>query len=210
MAVHDLIKEYLTDHQRIIFNGNGYSEEWVKEAERRGLPNIRSMVDSVETLVTDKAVKLFEKFHIFTRVELESRAEILYETYAKTINIEAMTMIDMAGKQMIPAVVTYAAELADSMNSVAMACPEADTSVQKELLVETSALLAQSQKALNQLKKLTAQAAAMAAGKAQAEFYRDQVMEAMKALRAPLDKLEMIVDKEIWPLPSYGDLTFEV
>ncbi len=210
MAVHDMIKEYLTDHQRIIFNGNGYSEEWVREAERRGLPNIRSMVDSVETLVTDKAVKLFEKFHIFTRVELESRAEVLYETYAKTINIEAMTMIDMAGKQMIPAVVTYTTELADSMNTVTMACPEADTSAQKELLLESSALLAQSQKALGQLKKVTAEAASMEEGKDQAEFYRDKVMTAMSALREPLDKLEMIVDKEIWPLPSYGDLTFEV
>ena len=107
LAVHDLIKEYMTRHQRIIFNGDGYSEEWVKEAARRGLPNISSMVEAVETLTTDKAVKLFERFGIFTKAELESRQEVLYETYAKTINIEALTMIEMASKQIIPAVVSY-------------------------------------------------------------------------------------------------------
>ncbi|MCD2492014.1 glutamine synthetase III [Lacrimispora sp. NSJ-141] len=210
MAVHDLIKEYLTEHQRIIFNGNGYSEEWVAEAERRGLPNIKSMVDSVPSLTTDKAVKLFEKFHIFTKAELESRAEILYETYAKAINIEALTMADMAGKQLIPAVITYTTELAASLSAVSEACPEADVSVQKELLIETSTLLAESQKAFKRLKEMTAESAAMEDVEARAKSYHDKVMPAMTALRAPLDKLEMIVDKEIWPIPSYGDLTFEV
>ena len=128
MAVHDLIKKYLAEHQRIIFNGNGYSDEWVKEAERRGLPNIKSMVEAVPTLVTDKAVALFEKFGIFTKAELESRAEVLYEIYAKTINIEALTMIDMAGKQIIPAVVSYTTELVSSLSAVREACPEADGS----------------------------------------------------------------------------------
>ncbi|MDE5893156.1 MAG: glutamine synthetase type III, partial [Acetatifactor sp.] len=107
LAVHDLIKEYMSRHQRIIFNGDGYSEEWVKEAERRGLPNIKSMVEAAGTLTTDKAIRLFEKFKIFTKVELESREEILYETYAKTINIEALTMINMANKKYNPAVVGY-------------------------------------------------------------------------------------------------------
>ncbi|MCI8550241.1 MAG: glutamine synthetase type III [Lachnospiraceae bacterium] len=210
VAVHDLIKEYLAEHQRIIFNGNGYSEEWVAEAERRGLPNIKSMVDSVESLTTEKAVKLFEKFHIFTKAELESRAEVLYETYAKAINIEALTMVDMAGKQLIPAVITYTTELAASISAVREACPEADVSAQTELLMETSALLAESKKAFDALKKETAQAAGMEEGESQARAYHDQVMPAMSKLRAPLDKLEMMVDKEIWPIPSYGDLTFEV
>jgi len=107
MAVHDLIKEYMTKHQRILFSGNGYSKEWYEEAMRRGLPNIQSTIEAAPTLTTDKAVKLFEKFGIFTRVELESREEIIYETYAKTINIEALTMIDMAGKDIIPAVAAY-------------------------------------------------------------------------------------------------------
>ena len=116
LAIHDLIKEYMTAHQRIIFNGNGYAEEWVAEAKRRGLPNIKSMIEAAGTLTTDKAVKLFEKFHIFTKVELESREEIIYETYAKTINIEALAMIDMAGKQIIPAVIKYSKFLADTVN----------------------------------------------------------------------------------------------
>ena len=210
MAVHDLIKKYLTEHQRIIFNGNGYSDEWVKEAERRGLPNIKSMVEAVPTLVTEKAVALFEKFGIFTRAELESRAEVLYETYAKTINIEALTMIDMAGKQIIPAVISYTTELAGSMNSVIAACPEADISAQKELLIETSALLAEAKAALNKLKGAVAEASAAEEGETMAYAYKDKVVPSMDALRAPIDKLEMIVDKEYWPMPSYGDLMFEV
>lgn len=210
VAVHDLIKEYLTEHQRIIFNGNGYAGEWVAEAERRGLPNIKSMVESVKSLTTEKSVRLFEKFHIFTKAELESRAEILYETYAKAINIEALTMADMAGKQLIPSVITYTTKLAASINTVREACPGADVSAQTELLLETSSLLAESKKALNVLKAVTAEAVAMKEGESQAMAYYDQVMPAMSALRAPLDKLEMIVDKELWPIPSYGDLTFEV
>ena len=96
----------MAEHRRIIFSGNGYSQEWVEEAERRGLPNIKSMVEAASTLTTDKAIKLFERFGIFTKVELESREEIIYETYAKTINIEALTMIDMASKKYIPAVMS--------------------------------------------------------------------------------------------------------
>lgn len=102
MAVHDLIKKYATEHQRIIFNGNGYSDEWVEEAERRGLPNIRSMVEAIPALTTEKTVEMFERFHVLTRAELESRAEIRYENYSKAINIEARTMIDMASKQFGP------------------------------------------------------------------------------------------------------------
>ena len=210
MAVHDLIKKYLSEHQRIIFNGNGYSDEWVSEAERRGLPNIKSMVAAVETLTTDKSVKLFERFGIFTKAELESRAEVLYETYAKTINIEALTMVDMASKQIIPAVITYATELAASINEVTAALPDADVSVQTELLTETQALLSDTKVALAKLTDVQAKGAAMPDGKEQAEYYRDVVKTAMDELRAPVDKLEMIVDKEIWPLPSYGDLMFEV
>ena len=207
-TVHDLIKEYMTKHQRIIFNGNGYSDEWVEEAGKRGLPNIKSMVEAVETLTTDKAVKLFEKFGIFTRAELESREEILYETYAKTINIEALTMIDMASKQILPAVIRYTKTLADTVIAVREAGVEPH--VQAELLKETGALLEEARKALEVLKVEDARAAAMPEGKEQAYYYKDVVKEAMAALRTPIDALEMIVDKEVWPLPSYGDLMFEV
>ncbi len=208
LAVHDLIKEYMTKHQRIIFNGNGYSEEWIKEAERRGLPNIKSMVEAVESLTTDKAVRLFEKFHIFTKAELESREEVLYETYAKTINIEALTMIDMASRQIIPAVVRYTKSLADTV--IAVKDAGADASVQAKLLDQVSSGLAQTKTALEKLQKAVEKAGAMQEGKEQAFFYKNVVCTAMEDLRRPVDGLEMIVEKEAWPYPTYADLMFEV
>ena len=207
-AVHDLIKKYATEHQRVVFDGNGYSDAWVEEAERRGLPNIRSMVEAIPALTTDKAINMFEKFKVFTKAELESRAEIKFESYAKAINIEARTMIDMASKQIIPAIIKYTKELADTVVAVKEA--GADASVQAELLTEVSGLLAESKKALEALKVVTDQAAAMEEGEDQARFYHFDVVPAMEPLRAPVDKLEMIVDKEAWPMPSYGDLIFEV
>ncbi|MBQ7359810.1 MAG: glutamine synthetase III [Lachnospiraceae bacterium] len=208
MAVHDLIKKYMTEHQRIIFNGNGYADEWVAEAKRRGLPNIKTMVEAVDTLITDKSVKLFERFGIFTRVELESRAEILYETYSKTLNIEAMTMIDMASKQILPAVVKYTKVLADTI--VALNGAGADASVQVELLNEVTVLLKEAKAALNALKEVEAKAMSMVNGKEKAFFYMESVRAAMDALRAPVDGLEQIVDKDMWPIPTYAELTFEV
>lgn len=207
-AVHDLIKEYATENQAIVFNGNGYSEEWVKEAERRGLPNIKSMVEAIPAITTEKAVKLFERFNVFTRAELESRAEIQYEAYAKAINIEARTMIDMASKQFVPAFIGYTKTLADTINSVKAA--GADASVQMEILNEVSALLKETKEALQILVKLTEEAAGKEEGPEQANFYHSDVVPAMEALRVPVDKLEMIIDKEVWPMPSYGDLIFEV
>ena len=208
LAVHDLIKEYLTENQRIIFNGNGYSDEWVAEAERRGLPNIKSMVEAIPAITTDKAVELFERFSVFTKAELESRAEIQYEAYAKAINIEARTMIDMASKQFLPAFIKYTKTLADTVNAVKSA--GVDASVQTETLKEVSALMAETKAALDNLVKTTADAAAKEEGEVQATYYHKEVVPAMDALRAPVDKLEMIVDKEAWPMPSYGDLIFEV
>lgn len=210
VAVHNLIKEYATEHQRVVFNGNGYSDEWVKEAEKRGLPNIKSMVDAIPALNTPKAVKLFEKFGVFTKAELDSRVEIEYETYAKEINIEAKAMIDIAGKQIIPAVIKYTTTLANSLSAVTTACGDADVSVQTELLMEVSDLLSETKKALAALQDVTEKGGKMEEGREQAVFYRDEVKAAMDALRAPVDKLEMIVDKDMWPMPSYGDLIFEV
>ena len=209
-AVHDMIKKLFRDHKRIIFNGNGYSDAWVEEAERRGLPNIRSMVDAIPAITTDKAVKLYESFGVFTKAELESRAEVEYEAYSKMINIEAKTMIDMASKQIIPAVIKYTTQLAGSLGAVKAACPEADTSVQTELLTETSALLSDMKVALAALTDITEETAGVSGAEAQAHAYHDKVVPAMAALRAPADKLEMIVDKDLWPFPSYGDLMFEV
>lgn len=149
------------------------------------------------------------KNSVFIRsVELESREEILYENYAKTINIEALTMIEMASKQIVPAVVKYTKELADTVNAVKAA--GADAQVQSGLLAKVSEKLAGMQKALEELKEVEAKAAAMEEGKERAFFYRETVMSAMDALRAPADELEMMVDKKVWPFPTYGDLIFEV
>ena len=207
-AVHDLIKQYATENQRIVFNGDGYSEAWVEEAERRGLPNIRSIVEAIPAMVTDTAVSLFERFGVFTKAELESRAEIQYETYAKAINIEARTMIDMASKQFMPAFIKYTKTLADTVNSVKAA--GADASVQMDCLNKVTALMGETKEALDTLIKVTDEAASKEEGAVQANFYHSDVFPAMEALRAPVDKLEMIVDKEAWPMPSYGDLIFEV
>ena len=208
LAVHDLIKKYATEHQRIVFNGNGYSQEWVEEAARRGLPNIRSMVEAIPALLTSKSVDMFQKFGVFTKTELESRVEIKFENYAKALNIEAKTMIDMAGKQIIPAVIRYTKSLADTINSVTAA--GASAKVQADLLTETSALLEETKDALKKLVAADAQAADIESVEEQAKFFHGTVVPAMDALRAPVDKLEMMVDKEIWPMPSYGDLLFEV
>lgn len=208
MALHDLIKKYATEHQRIIFNGNGYSDEWVEEAERRGLPNIRSMVEAIPALVLPSTISMFEEFGVFTEAELRSRAEIKYENYAKAINIEARTMIDMASKQFIPAVMKYTKELAETVVIVKNAGAEAV--VQAQLLGEITTLLERAKKALDYLVKVTDHASAMEEGKEQAEYYYFEVTPAMADLRTPIDALEMIVDKEAWPMPSYGDLIFEV
>ena len=209
MAVHDLIKEYAIDHQRIVFNGNGYAPEWAEEAERRGLPNLPSMVDAIPALTTEKAVNLFEEFHVFTRAELESRAEIQYEIYAKAINIEAKTMIDIATKQIIPAVIRYTTVLADSINAV-KAAGVTEVSVQAELLKRCSALLKETNEAMHTLSALVAKVPEVAEGRDRAVYCREQIVKAMETLRKPVDELEMLVDKSMWPMPSYGDLIFEV
>lgn len=209
-AVHDLIKKLLSEHRRIIFNGNGYTEEWVQEAERRGLPNLKCMVDSIPSLVTEKAVKLFGDFGVYTRSELYARAEIEYETYAKSVLVEARTMSDMAGKQIIPAVIRYSGDLARSLNEVRTACPEADMSVQKELVLEVSSLLAAMKNAMEEIRKDLEKAGTMSNMKERAHFCYDEMVPAMNRLREPADRLEMIVDKEYWPFPSYGDMIFEV
>ena len=207
-SVDDVIAEFMREHRRIVFNGNGYSDEWVAEAEKRGLPNIRSMVAATESLVTDKAVSLFGKFGIMSKTELELRAEVLYETYTKVINVEAQTMIKMAQKEILPAVIGYATDIAASINEIAAAADEADISAEKETLIDVSALIGETKKALKSLIAVKAEAEAITDAKAQAEFYRDDVKNAMDALRKPVDELELIVDKNAWPIPTYGDLLF--
>lgn len=208
--VNRLIEENMREHCRVIFSGNGYSEEWVKEAARRGLPNLPSMVSSIPSLTTEKAVKMFEQFGVFTKAELESRSEIMYETYTKVTSIEARTMIHMAGKHYIPAVVRYSTRLADSVCKVRNACPAADVSVQETLLCNTSTLLAKASAALKTLEECMKHVNMMENICEMANYCHDEVVPAMQALREPVDRLELIVDKDIWPVPTYGDLMFEV
>ena len=208
IAVHDIIKEYMTKHQRIIFNGDGYSEQWVEEAKKRGLPNLKTMIDCIPAITAANNVKMYEKFGIYTKSELESRSEILYEKYCKTINIEAHTMIDMAGKQIMPVLVAYTKELADTVNTVKKA--GASAKVQAKLLKEVTVYLEQADSALDKLVKDTAKAAEIADIKKRSVFLRDTVCVDMVNLRTPVDHLEMIVDRDIWPFPSYADMLFEV
>ena len=206
LAVHDLIKEYATEHQRIVFNGNGYAPEWEEEAKRRGLPILPSMVDAIPALTTEKAVELFETFHVFTKAELESRAEIQYEIYAKAINIEAKTMLDIVTKQIIPAVIKYTTVLAQSVNAV-RAAAAVDVSVQLGLLTKCSA---KTNEAMEALAEVVSHIGEYPEGRERAVYCREKVVTAMEELRRPVDELEMLVDKEMWPMPSYGDLIFEV
>lgn len=209
-ACRALIRRYLLSHSRIIFNGDGYGEAWVAEARRRGLPNIPCMVDAIPALTDRKTVELFEKFHIYNKSELESRAEVLYENYAKVICIEARTMLHMASKHYIPAVIRYTTELASSINAVKSACPAADVSVQQELLGRVSALLRTASTAHDSLSRLTEQARANSDAETAARAFRTRVVPVMEQLRSAVDELELLVNKDYWPVPTYGDLMFEV
>ncbi len=210
-AVWDLIRKNVVDHKKIIFNGNGYSDEWIAEAERRGLPNIKSTVASVAALTTDESIRIFEKHHVLNKIELHSRAEITYENYIKVINIEARTMIDMTAKQIIPAVIKFTSSLAKSIQLVKSAVSTADVSVQSELLTKVSTKLAEMDAALKVLESANEKAAAFEGSiEDQAALYRDTVFVAMSELRIPADELEMMVDQDVWPFPTYGDILFNV
>ncbi len=208
VALHDLTIQYISEHRKIIFGGNGYAEEWVEEAKRRGLPNLKSMVDAIPALVTDKSVQMFERFHVFNEAELHSRAEIKYEAYSKAVNIEALTMIDMAVKQILPAVIEYTGTLSGIIQS--LKAVDVTPTVQAELLRDIMSLLNEANAAVRVLRKVTAEASGIQDNEERAHYYHDHVMTAMNDLRQPIDKLEMLVDKEVWPMPSYGDLMFEV
>ena len=205
-VIHDM----MAAHHRILFAGNSYSKEWVEEAERRGLPNLRCMVDTVPALQTEKAEKLFTKFGVYKKSELEARAEIMYETYAKVIKIEAKTMLHMSSKHFIPAGITYTTRLGQSITAVKEACALADLTVQQDLLIKISSLLTQISKAQEELKNLVAEVDGMDDVKEMALAYRHRVVPAMAALRKPVDEMELLADKSIWPVPTYGDLMFEV
>ncbi len=208
-ALHELVRKNFSEHKRVIFNGNGYSEEWVEEAARRGLPNITCMVDAIPELTRDENVSMFEKYGVFSRTELASRQEVKYENYSKTINIEARAMINIAAKQIIPSVISYTKVLADSIIAVKAAGVDLVT-VQSELLREISGELVKAQDALKELSRLEEEVMLVPEGEERARFYHDRITPAMQELRTPIDRMENMVDKKYWPMPSYGDLMFEV
>ena len=206
--LNQVIVELCTKHKRILFDGNGYSKEWQEEAQRRGLPNLKGMVDAIPCLVTDKSIALFESFGVYSEAELRSRAEIQFETYAKQINIEALTMIDIAGKQIIPAVIDYSTQLATSILQIEKTGINA--SVQRTILNAVNEQLGIAHEAYSRLKDTMQEVGNYNEGREQAEFYYHHVTSKMTALRQPIDELEMLVDKKVWPMPSYGDLMFEI
>lgn len=206
-AICAYICREINAHERIIFNGNGYAKEWEEEAERRGLPNLKSMVDAIECLTKKSSIELYEKFHVYSKVELESRAEIKYETYKKQINIEAKAMVDIAGKLIIPACIRYCTELASSVTALR----EVDCNPQAAhtLLLRISEKVNEAQKAHDDLITVLENVPEDNC-KAVAYYYKEHVVPAMDNLRTPIDELEMMVDKTVWPMPSYGDLMFNL
>ncbi|OLN29584.1 glutamine synthetase III [Desulfosporosinus metallidurans] len=208
-ALKELLKETATNHKRILFDGNGYSGEWVEEATKRGLPNVTSTVDAALVLTRESTVELYEKHKVLNRTELESRYEINLEQYSKQINIEALTMIDMAKHQIIPSAVKYSTQLAQSINAIKTASSAVDVSVQEGLLQELCTLLVSFKAKLSTLEKDTQKAITVTDNAyALGVFYRDVVFKDMQALRLDGDQLETIIDAELWPLPTYAQMLF--
>ena len=208
-ALHDLIKQTITTHKRIIFNGNGYDDAWLTEAERRGLLNLRTTPEALPYSLHEKNIKLFTSHKVYSEAEMKARFEILSENYSKTINIEALTMIDMAKKDILPAVSRYAHELSDTVLSKA-ACGEIDSSYEKDLLSKISKLTGTAYRKLQKLEEVVLQAHEIEDAAAQSLFYKDNVITAMSELRITVDELETIVPADSWPYPSYGKLLFSV
>jgi glutamine synthetase len=203
-----IIKDTWNKHSRIIFNGNNYSEEWVAEAEKRGLPNVANTVDALKALVTEKASKLFEKYDVLSRKELHSRYDIYVETYAKQINIEARVAIDMVRRQFIPAALEYATFLADSIDDLKSV--KGPAAVPEDMLKKLGAVLNSAYKNLGKLEAAVEKAQAVSNTVKQAESYRDKVFTALQTLRGDIDSLEMLVPADTWPVPTYADLLFKL
>ena len=203
-----LLVKTIKEHKRIIFNGNGYDESWVEEAKRRGLPNLVSTVDAVPHYTDEKNIKIFEEFKILSRTEIESRTEILLENYSKIINIEALTMIDMSRKQIIPAALDFSKELADSMVSKKSVGVNYDS--EKKLADKVSSLTNCILEATDTLDNKLIDSKEVDGAEANARFFRDTVFVAMQELRGVVDELETIMPETVWPFPTYTDLLFRV
>ena len=207
-ALNELIRQTIIENKRIIFNGNGYSDEWVKEAEERGLINLRTTPDAIPVYLYDKNVEVLSKHGVYSRVELESRVEILLDEYCKTINIEAKTMIDMAKKDILPAVMSYVKDLGATAATAQQL--GADLTVETELVKRLSSLAAETYKALGELEKAEDTVAKIADTAEAANFFRDTVLPCMAALRKPADEMEALCGEKYWPYPTYEQLLFYV
>lgn len=208
-AVNRIVRHALKNHGRIIFNGNGYSEEWVEEAARRGLPNYTSTVDVIPALISQKSIDLFSKLKVFSEVELHSRYEILIEEYYKTINIEARTMLSMAKTQIMPAVINYMTQIAQNV-SIMTSLEKFNIDAQSEMLTELNTLLNSLKRAIDELEIVHKETIQIEEGLEKAQAFRNNVLPKMEALREVADKLETIVDEKIWPIPTYSELLFRV
>ena len=208
-AVNRIVRHALKNHGRIIFNGNGYSEEWVEEAARRGLPNYTSTVDVIPALISQKSIDLFSKLKVFSEVELHSRYEILIEEYYKTINIEARTMLSMAKTQIMPAVINYMTQVAQNV-SIMTSLEKFNIDAQSEMLTELNTLLNSLKRAIDELEIVHKETIQIEEGLEKAQAFRNNVLPKMEALREVADKLETIVDEKIWPIPTYSELLFRV
>ncbi len=208
-AARKLIKDEYVAHKRIVFNGNGYSDEWVEEAEKRGLLNLKTTADAIPHYKDDKNVKLFTKHNIFSEVEVVSRTDILLEEYSKTINIEAITMLHIANKEIIPAVVEYLNELCESASLKKSINPAFSSECEEGLIADVSEKESEMYKAVGALKAALKNVPSDDA-QTNANYYRDVVIPAMADVRKPADELELLVGREYWPFPTYGDLLFSV
>lgn len=209
-AVRSLIREYATEHKRIVFNGNNYSEAWVEEAKKRDLPSVKNMVDATEVLLSGDTQSIFGAFGIYSRSELESRAAIRFDRYSKAREIEANAMLDMVSKSVIPAVIDALSSMAVSAKQVKDICPAADISVQTTLIERASFYLNAVYNAVSELKTVSEEAKETIGQKERAVCYRDRVLPVMENLRRFVDALEMLIDKKHWPMPSYADLMYEI
>lgn len=207
--VHDLIKTTINEHSRIIFNGNGYDEAWVEEAEKRGLLNLRSTADALPHYMDEKNVKLFTKYGIYTKEEMQSRCDIILEEYSKAINIEAETMVNMSKKTITPAILKYVKSLSDGI-AVKKSVGITETTVEETLANKLSALVSDMFEKTNELDELIIQAKDVDGLVEQSKYYQSVVLPKMNELRAISDEIEQNCSKEYWPLPSYGDLLYSV
>ena len=209
-AVSALLKDTFAKHGRILFDGNGYSEEWEREAEKRGLLNLKTSVAAYKHFSADKNIKLFTEHNVMSETEIKSREEIFFENYAKIVNIEALTMIEMAMRDIIPAVNAYIAEVSDAASAKLSFMPEIDCCVERDIVSKLSALNANAYHAVEELKKAERDAASTTDAVKRAEAYCDYVIPAMQKLRGFVDEMEPLTASEYWPLPTYGDMMFRV